>query len=97
MPIKVIRDAWTRQIKIFVLEYRDHQKYVLHGNEWEFVAEGASMPMPTVIIQRDDIDELLKELLKLDVKPTAHSKLEGTLDATKFHLEDLRTLLKLKK
>ena len=30
-------------------------------------------------------------------KPDSNAKIEGTLNATKYHLEDLRTMLKLKR
>lgn len=39
---------------------------------------------------------LMQELLNLDVKPEPVSKLEGLLEATKYHLEDLRTLLRVR-
>jgi hypothetical protein len=43
------------------------------------------------------LSSLAEELSKNKIKPESDSKLIGTLDATKYHLEDLRRLLKLTK
>ena len=40
--------------------------------------------------------DLINELNQLGFKPKSESFLEGELEATKFHLKDMRTLLKLK-
>lgn len=46
---------------------------------------------PMCIIE--DMDELLEAISKAGLKPKSDWKLEGVLEATKDHLEDMRTLV----
>jgi len=48
---------------------------------------------PTIILPRQYLKLLLKELLNLGIKPETQSFIEGELKATKYHLEDLRRVL----
>jgi len=69
--------------------------------ELEFVEipEGTEM-LPTLWLPRhiaeDFIEELYKALTTFGKKSDGEHKLAGKLEATQYHLQDLRQLLKLK-
>lgn len=46
---------------------------------------------------REFLKALAEELDKAGVKTDSDAKMQGILEAQKYHLEDLRTMLKLKK
>ena len=48
------------------------------------------------IIAQDFLQGLAEALDKQGIKTDKDAKIQGTLDATRYHLEDLRKLLKLK-
>ena len=68
--------------------------------EMEIVKEGDPIA-PTLVIPRRWAGQFLQAMAEaLDqqgVKTDKDAKIAGTLEATRFHLEDLRYLLKLKK
>ncbi len=53
--------------------------------------------IPTINLGDEQIEKIIEEMAKLGCKPKVESKLEGQLEATKYHLEDIRTLMKLNK
>ena len=52
-----------------------------------------TVPWPIADEFRKAMSDMLAEK---GIKPDRDAKIEGTLEATRYHLEDLRTLLKLK-
>ena len=58
-------------------------------------------PKPVLVLGGREANQILKELAeaidKQGVKTDQDAKTEGLLQATKYHLEDMRTLLKLNK
>ena len=69
----------------------------LDGKDWVEHTEGAGDPPHALYIGVSDVQDFLKQVESLGVKTDATSKVEGKLEATQYHLEDMRTLLKLKK
>ena len=51
---------------------------------------------PTLTIQSHLAQKLVEAFMGLGIKPDAEARNEGELGATKYHLEDLRTLLKIR-
>lgn len=68
----------------------------------EWVDVEPMMPVkPTLSIPSMDMEDLIQafvdEAHKNGVKPPEPHRLEGEIQATKYHLEDLRSLLKIRK
>lgn len=51
---------------------------------------------PTITFDMRDLPDLRAELDKLNVRTKDQGMIAGKLEATSYHLEDLRALLKLK-
>jgi len=101
MRLHIYQDPMFGGVSLVFFEDRGIKRFIskpikLEMEEYE---EGADYK-PTIIIPRHYSQEFLKNLAEeLDykgVKTDNDAKIKGTLDATKFHLEDLRKLLKLK-
>ena len=64
--------------------------------EWEELSQGGSC-RPTLRVPEEISQELYKALQlaleKRGTKPDSTSKVEGILEATKYHLEDVRRLV----
>ena len=100
--VKICKDwAYCGSIVYFVQE-RDGKTYVAKPVELEFVhVQDGERCEPTLTLP-DRVDKAFFQALAeaLDgenIKTDKDAKIEGTLDATKYHLSDLRQLLKLKK
>lgn len=98
--VKIWRDEFSNRVN---LGFRVRQ-----GKDWafakpmEFVFEtrkdGEDIK-PTLTIDGFEAEQFLKAMAEAldekDIKTDKDAKIEGTLNATKYHLEDMRTLLKL--
>lgn len=96
--------SWAHRTTITIVERRDGKIFVAKPINLEFVElqEGARNEneyMGTIALNDDKARQLflgLSEALeKQGIKPKHQAFLEGELDATKHHLDDLRHLLKL--
>lgn len=87
---------------IYLYEEYDGKKYLAKPINLEFseIKEAVIMG-PTIKIPYYDAKEFMEsmaeQLDKDGIKTDKDAKIEGTLEATRFHLEDLRKLLKLNK
>lgn len=96
------KEPWNGSVGILFVERRGERVYV--GKPVDIVMTELkpheAVMEPTLRIHRMDSDGFLQALAKaLDdrgVKTDADAKKEGLLEATKYHLEDLRHLLKLR-
>ena len=65
--------------------------------EYEKIDEGALDVKPTLIIPSylgsDFLKTLLSAIENQGIKPESTSKTEGLLEATKYHLEDMRNIV----
>jgi len=103
MAIKVkIWQDWSRAGScITIYEERNGKLYVAKPIKLELceLPEG-HIHEPTIFLTRFHDNEffqsILNEINELGIKPNSESFLRGELEATKFHLRDLRNLLKLK-
>jgi len=101
IKVKIYKSIATNAIELFIYEERNGKRYVakpvkLVFEEWK---EGEIIK-PTLIFYHFVGEEFLKSLAEaLDekgIKTEQDAKIAGTLEATRYHLEDLRKLLKLK-
>lgn len=96
--LKVVVDTrWQYDaLDIYVLSVRPDGKYLLHDelrwDEWEKVEEGIMPEAPTVRIPSDAVPLLFQALSEMGLRTDRDAKLEGTLEATRYHLKDMRAL-----
>lgn len=104
---KVVIKDHIHDLQVDLIVYRmidnDHIEYLHLGNSGEFLCTKgkAFKPVkPFLTLSHLLAKELFKGLAEaLDnsgIKTDSTHKLEGTLNATKYHLEDLRQMLKLR-
>lgn len=87
---------------MYIIKRDNEKKYVAKPIKLEFeeLKDNDIYPKPSLVIPDSFADELMEDLAKqLDennIKTDSNAKMEGILKATKYHLSDLRELLKLK-
>jgi len=92
----VTNKPWNMSRDIYLIErgYKTSLAHIVKGQlEMTEVKEGSTDPEPTMNIPWD-VWEALKVSL-IDTKIREKSEVEAELGATKYHLEDMRKLLKL--
>lgn len=100
--VKVYREPWSATINfMFGQEREDGKLYIVKPMEMtlEPYKEGEHRD-PSLRIGYDMAPQFLKALAEAlaeeGVKTDNDHKIQGLLDATKYHLEDMRKLMKLK-
>lgn len=83
---------YEKEDKIYVakkldLEFQEYTPYETHP---------ATLTVTLRDVRSGFFQDLINELNQLGFKPKSESFLQGELEATKFHLKDMRALLKLK-
>jgi hypothetical protein len=92
---------WDDCVEIVFVEQTERSRRACKPIQlvFEEKQEGARIE-PSLKLYGEDANNFLKSIAQaLDesgVKTDMDAKIEGTLEATRFHLEDLRKLLKLK-
>ena len=89
-------------LQMYFIEEKNSRTYMAKHVELEMEEYKDGMIFePTLILHGGIASELLKSLAEeLDskgIKTDKDAKIAGTLDATRYHLEDLRKLLKLRR
>lgn len=96
--IKVIEQPWNLTVKIylFIKGYKTSLAHIVKGNLeiTEIKEGGAKEPEPTMILPIDAWN--LLKITMIDNKVREKGEVEAELGATKYHLEDMRKLLKIK-
>ena len=97
-----IRRSWDFSgIEIVFWEERNGKIYAVKPMEliFEEYPEG-TVEKPSLRIPHFIADEFLKSLAEVldgeGIKTDKDAKIQGTLEATRYHLEDLRKMLKIK-
>lgn len=80
---------------VYVIERGHDGTRLLRGDNWYKVSPDASTHDPTYFFDEETAKMILEQLLQQGVRPDDEAKREGEIKATKYHLEDLRNLLKL--
>lgn len=90
------RQSWC----VLVLRGDGQKTYVAKSQVFEYVEApepGVAME-PTFVFYGHDGEAILRQIIdalaKNGVKDDSDAKIAGTLEATRYHLEDLRTALK---
>lgn len=101
MKVSIYRVPWNGTIGIMFWEERQGKIYAAKPCElvMEEVPDGAFENRPTLTLSHFYSDAFLKalaeELDRINIKTDNDAKLQGTLEAIRAHLADLRKLLKL--
>jgi hypothetical protein len=94
-----VRQNWTNfgLEVILLVESLDGKRYMAKPVkfEWEEVRLGQLINEPTFVLEDEYYQDLIDAMHKIGKVIPSESKLEGKLEATNYHLEDLRQLLKL--
>ena len=102
--VRIYEEPWHDSVNI-IFFYRDGEKVFKAKHlelEFEEIKEYIAIDdKATIVLPQFKARELLHSLAEAldekNIKTDKDAKIEGTLSATRYHLEDLRTLLKLKK
>lgn len=95
--------GWDFELVVLMLDHEGRAAYIAKPIKLEFepLKPGTRIEHPTLTLDRVEGEEFLtamaEALQRENIKPPEPHRLEGEIDATKRHLEDLRTLLKLRK
>lgn len=91
-------------LKIYIIERLPNGKIAVGKPmdlELEIQEEGFELPEPTLKLNPNIGEEFLKAMATMldnrGIKTKSMHTIEGNLEATKYHLEDLRKMLKLNK
>lgn len=95
--IKVMDNHFSINTGIYIYRYTNKGTEIQQCDKVITIKEGELNPKPTLSIARELLTPFMDALKKYGVRPTDQSLVEGKLIATNYHLEDMRTLLKLNK
>lgn len=91
--IKIVENFCRAQTDIYVYCDTPQGRQTLQASgEMQMVCPGVEFK-PALTIPAEAREELLSALLESGVKPKEQSRVEGVLEATKAHLEDMRRLV----
>ena len=100
MRVKIWKDELTFQTKILFYEEYNGKRYVYNPITKESIelTEGQQIDEKNVISVPDEetMQNMFQAISKTGVRSEEEYTLKGNLEATKYHLADLRKLLKLK-
>ena len=100
LEVRTHEDPWSGDLKIAILEHEGRNTRIAKPVllEMEPLPE-AQRIKPTIVIPRHYAAAFMRSLTeavdKSGMRPPAMELMRGQLEATKYHLEDLRRLLKL--
>lgn len=101
LEVWVARNDFGRDIQIAVVldgEGKTSVARVVEGGHLEYTdSPRGGMITPTIRLSEHMAERLLAGLLENKVKTPTAGAIEGELKATKYHLEDLRRVLKIPK
>lgn len=92
IKVFIYETPWRMSKSIFIVKSELGKKYSLINNEWVEIKEGLDSPQPTLSLE-DDLFQQMIDALSETVKPTVQAETDAELKATKYHLEDMRTLV----
>lgn len=101
--VRIERSIYNEGLKFYVLRYVPHLELLQPDGSLLRISEGVTTDSikPTFILSGVDGKAMMFALAEAledeGIKTSNDFKAQGLLEATKYHLEDMRTLLKLKK
>lgn len=102
MKISIYKEPWNSSVSLMFWNERDGKVYAAKpvALEFEEAKDGMAPNGPTLriphMIGEDFLHALAQALDEKGIKTDKDAKIEGTLEATREHLKDLRQMLKLK-
>jgi len=101
MQVKFENDWQRNSLKVYMFEdgNRARQFYTKGGEEVHTVQDGEMLKDEDIMFARIPLDALqafAEALSERGIKTDNDHKIAGTLEATKYHLEDMRKLAKVK-
>ena len=102
VKVSIYKSPWNAGLDITIWEERDGRIFICKPMQMEMTeAKEGCFEQPTLRIQHFLAPEFMKALAEaLDnngIKTDSDAKMQGTLEATRDHLRDLKKLLKLEK
>lgn len=93
--VAISSDDFVRGKKLFVGRETPQGMEILYSDRVEIIPEGVANLEPTLRLTDEDFQALVDAIHK-DYKPSEGRFVEGKLEGTERHLQDLRQILKLK-
>jgi hypothetical protein len=95
LKVRVISEPWYAGYKIGIFEIgNDGKKAIVKSIEFEEIIDGAVYPdSPPLHLNQESAQLLMNDLWFLGVKPSDGTGSTGQLEAVKYHLEDMRSLV----
>lgn len=95
IEIHATYDMVSDQVSIFIVDKKGDRRWIAEPIVFKEVEEGLRYS-PTIYMEKDGLKTLANELDGMDITPTSQFAQKGELVATKYHLEDMRKLAKVK-
>jgi len=101
MKVKIYKNPYKDFIEFLIYYEQNGKRYIaqpveLIFKEWKENKEIKPTLKISGFFEGEFLRALAEALNEKGIKTDKDAKIEGTLEATKYHLEDLRKLLKLK-
>jgi len=99
VEIKIRDNPATGYLEFYFIKGEDGKRFLAKPIELDYtpIKPGQMYPAPTLELPEFMAQEFLKELSnsleKIGIQPEGVEKTKGILEATKYHLEDMRTLI----
>lgn len=105
MKVYLDYSDYNRDLKLWIVDDKSERRKLLRYKDgiWhaEDIENGGVQQEPSLHLPGRLGEEVMKAMVNAfserGIKPESDSKLQGKLEATEKHLEDMRTLLKLRK
>lgn len=99
LKVSIRQVPYRSNVSIVIWEEREGKRYAMKPVELvEYeIQEGVYEDDATLKLPRSLLQAFANALAEEGIKTDNDHKIQGTLEATKYHLSDLRTLLKLQK
>lgn len=102
LDVLIDEAEWGDTFRLLIAKVADQESvisYLTPSGDWKDYEVG--VPVETLKLRRGQMEALAKRMVEWANRKNMHTdseqKLTGKLEATNYHLEDLRALLKLKK
>ena len=87
------RSLFQPGISLHMAALGDKHLSVATNITFQKIEEGAAYENPMVVLGIEDAQQLMDELYHVGVRPSQAAGSAGQLDAVKYHLEDMRSLV----
>jgi len=95
--VRFFDDFAADRVKLYVwYEDWDQARVVLQADGTKVKVPPGTETPPTLILPSGTLEPIANAISELGVKTDSDAKLQGTMEAQRAHLADLRQLLKLK-